>query len=456
MFNNMDHFNFQVEGDEDGVAVTVVDVEVVQLRPCLTSTQLLLNSKLQLEPKPEPKARLVKLTREPSVPNPNQNPKQRNRNLPTFLLYLWDYEQGHHPSLRTKIGRFQDGLLAVSSTSASTSGDSVSGSTGGPRIRGLDPSIIINPRRFHFTLGVMTLENDRNQNEVEVPAPDGQSKPGPGLGPGPPQSEGERVERKTVKSALALLRSLGPQIRAIVEECDLKSELGGGKGKEKGLEAPLDLMGVFESRDKKLQPEELGARVLWLSPLQSESDSQAHTKDDNDAICRRKLARVSELVHKTFKEAGYITDTRPLKLHCTVINTSHRKIPKGFRGPAANAKRRELFSFDDILASKALRELRGLGEGEGQHGDSLLSSTSIPATGSEKAKISLTKTTRSVETDIVTTTRITTTTPTAVKDKDRTIPVSLGTYSIPEIQLCIMGSHGPEDEYVSVGGVGLG
>ncbi|KDQ22936.1 hypothetical protein PLEOSDRAFT_1091109 [Pleurotus ostreatus PC15] len=39
--------------------------------------------------------------------------------------------------------------------------------------------------------------------------------------------------------------------------------------------------------------------------------------------------------------------------------------------------------------------------------------------------------------------------------RDELVKVNLGTWTAKEIQLCIMGSHGPENEYVSVGRIRL-
>ncbi|KAF9078843.1 kinase A anchor protein [Rhodocollybia butyracea] len=176
----------------------------------------------------------------------------------------------------------------------------------------------------------------------------------------------------TVESALELLRSLQPQLTSLCST-----------GKSGSLQASLERIGAFESKN--------GARVLWASPQEDEGWSES----DEEREERLKLIRVAEIVHRTFKDAGYITEDRPLKLHCTLINTSYRK---------PSSRRSEPFSFTDVLASDALSELR---------------TNSI---GSAKAS-------------------------------DRIARVSFGTYSIPEIQLCVMGSHGPEDEYVGLGGI---
>ncbi|KIK68595.1 hypothetical protein GYMLUDRAFT_68446 [Collybiopsis luxurians FD-317 M1] len=179
----------------------------------------------------------------------------------------------------------------------------------------------------------------------------------------------------TVDSALELLRSLQPQLSLLC-----------ASGKCGTLQANLERIGAFESKQ--------GARVLWVSPREDEGWDESEEELEE----RMKLVRVSELVHQAFKDAGYIVENRPLKLHCTLINTSHRK---------PFSKKPKLFSFTDILASKAFSMLQPSADG----------SYCLP------------------------------------NSRDRLARVALGTYDIPEIQLCAMGSHGPEDEYVSLGGV---
>ncbi|KAJ3815223.1 kinase A anchor protein, partial [Lentinula aff. lateritia] len=245
---------------------------------------------------------------------------------------------GHHPDLQDKITIFQSSLLEGS-------------------VNGLDPSILIKPRRLHFTLGVMSLSPVK-QSRSSISS-----------------------QNTTVESALTLLRSLQPQL---TEVCAV--------GKSGTIEASLERLGAFESKD--------GARVMWVSPR--ENEEWPESKEESEE--RVKLVRVADMVHRAFKDAGYITETRPLKLHCTLINTSYRK---------PFSRKPQLFSFTDVLASNALLELRP------NEYSTHATSVSSPS----------------------------------VSSPDRTARVALGTYSIPEIQLCAMGSHGPEDEYVSLGSV---
>ncbi|KAJ3920309.1 kinase A anchor protein [Lentinula edodes] len=242
---------------------------------------------------------------------------------------------GHHPDLQDKMTKFQSSLLEGS-------------------VDGLDPSILIKPRRLHFTLGVMSLS---------------------------PQSSISSQSSTTVESVLTLLRSLQPQL---TELCAV--------GKSGTLQASLERLGAFESKD--------GARVMWVSPRENEGWPESEEELEE----RVKLVRVADMVHRAFKDAEYITETRPLKLHCTLINTSYRK---------PFSRKPQLFSFTDVLASNTLSEFRPNGY------STQATSVSSPSESSP----------------------------------DRTTRVALGTYTIPEIQLCAMGSHGPEDEYVSLGSV---
>ncbi|KAF8875285.1 kinase A anchor protein, partial [Infundibulicybe gibba] len=198
-----------------------------------------------------------------------------------------------------------------------------------PPIPGLDSSIIIDPRRMHITLGVMHLEQDI------------------------PSASHSRPVRHTVSTALDLLRSLQPQL----------AQTSGTK-----LSITLDSMDIFQPQRNFGEAGALGANVLFIGPSNS---------DD------KRLRDICDMTHRTFRQHGYITEKRPLKLHCSILNTSHRK-----------PRRRQPFSYSAILASNAHRPLTCL-------------------------------------------------------------PVNLGTWEIHRIELWVMGSHGPNNEYISCGGIGL-
>lgn len=252
-----------------------------------------------------------------------------NKIRPTHFLAL---PLNNHPTLRAKIGTFQNALLAQGRPNPQVPGPST-------RIGGLDKSIVIDPRRLHLTLGVMALEADN-------------SDPSPSTTP----------TKKTPQTALALLASLRPHILDILNG-------------DEGVKVTLNEMGWFPEGGK-------GKNVLFFGPGSVED---------------QKLWAVSDLIHQKFKLEGYITDTRPLKLHCTILNTSHRK-PRNFRLG---------LDIEDVLVSDAMRKLSA--------GDA---SETLANAGNVKVD-------------------------------------SLGTYDVREVQLWVMGSHGPDNEYVSCGGISL-
>jgi hypothetical protein len=92
-------------------------------------------------------------------------------------------------------------------------------------VKGLDSSILIDPRRLHMTLGVMALEQDDNSVEP-TEAPDTTTLQG-------------HLPRKTVSSALYLLNSLKPRISEILK-CD------------KGIKVPLEVMHVLKTENMQL------------------------------------------------------------------------------------------------------------------------------------------------------------------------------------------------------------
>ncbi|KAL0953332.1 hypothetical protein HGRIS_004577 [Hohenbuehelia grisea] len=298
---------------------------------------------------------------------------------PTHFLAL---PLGHHSQLREKLQKFRAALL-----------------TSDPPIRGLEPKIAVDPRRIHFTLGVMTLES----------APETQPSAGPeGTADAPIEEAVSGTQSspvlppKTVQSALALLETLKPAISNI-----LKDGLEDQDATKPPLSVSLTTLDVLKP-DKRG-----GANVLCLGPP---------VDREKENIELQQLLMVCHLVHKAFKDAGYIVEKRPLKLHATLINTSHRK----FWGKP--------FSYSDILASKALQQVAS--ESELSHGElhdpAMTSAQKIVSTDPQPSEMNL----KDVQ-------------------KRNPPPVDFGTWSIDEIQLCIMGSHGPENEYISCGGIRL-
>ncbi|KIL57184.1 hypothetical protein M378DRAFT_88218, partial [Amanita muscaria Koide BX008] len=109
----------------------------------------------------------------------------------------------------------------------------------------------------------------------------------------------------TVQAALDLLHTLRPSIAEI---------LNGSPS----VKVRLDTMDVLKSNNVEGN---MNAHVLFLGPRGvNEEDTRLWD------VCS--------------ESAGFVTETRPLKLHCTILNTSHRR-------PRGNIP----FSYSDILAS---------------------------------------------------------------------------------------------------------
>ncbi|TBU21693.1 hypothetical protein BD311DRAFT_677767 [Dichomitus squalens] len=243
---------------------------------------------------------------------------------------------GHIPELRDTISRFTDTLLAAT-----------------PAIPGLDSTIVTPPRRLHFTLGVMSLD-------LEQPSENSEERESGHVG-----ASAWKIS-KTLEAARGLLREVKPKIIEIL-------------GEEK-LRVSLDSMYIM--------PPERGdqerAHVMWIGPA------------DGDGV--KKFKQVAHLVVKSFKQAGLlVAEDRPLKLHCTVLNTIYRK---------PRTKARVPFSYPSVLASEAVKTIcvqKGV--------------VDAAQTG---------------------------------KPKEGPVHVNFGEWDLNEIQICEMGSWGPEGEYVAV------
>jgi len=154
-----------------------------------------------------------------------------------------------------------------------------------PPIEGLDASIVVNPRRLHLTLGVMALPPAA---AVAVAASRQEQQ-------GPPEPV------RDLASATALLASLAPRIRSVLAHDPLRVPLG---------------------RLAIMQPDPARAHVLYVEPDLRSPDGH-------------RLRAVCDLVHGAFREAGFLADERrPLKLHCTLLNTTFRRPPPGQRRAA--------------------------------------------------------------------------------------------------------------------------
>ena len=113
-------------------------------------------------------------------PSANRNSSKTSR--PTHFLAL---PIGHHPELRNAMSALSSSWLAHE-----------------PPIEGLDPSIVVHPRRLHLTLGVMALAQ-----------------------PDPSSGQGQR-QRHDLAGATALLDSLAPRVRAVLAQSPLRVPLG--------------------------------------------------------------------------------------------------------------------------------------------------------------------------------------------------------------------------------------
>ncbi|TRM56853.1 AKAP7 2'5' RNA ligase-like domain-containing protein [Schizophyllum amplum] len=335
--------------------------------------------------------------------------KKKQPPRPTHFLSL---SLATDPDLRARLSTFGDTLLASI-----------------PPIAGLDRSIVIDPRRVHLTLGVMRLEKedakarDGERRAEEVPEAVQDTVAGPAASPAPAAKP-----KKTLATALALLHSLAPQLAA----------LGPAR-------VDLDRLGV-------LKPQKGGreANVLWVGPTEA-AEEGSEWKDGNN---RSSLRAVADLVHQTFRREGYITETRPLKLHATLLNTTHRK-----------PRKRLAFSYADVLQSKAIKLLGATEPGAVENAGEAPVDGMEEAVEAEKAAIEIEAeeqiaaggepivSDEAVRDEIAVdaaATVIAHAPPTAVIPRDP-IPIALGSYEVRAVHLCAMGSRGPDNEYVSLG-----
>ncbi|KAL5482297.1 hypothetical protein ACEPAI_8891 [Sanghuangporus weigelae] len=206
----------------------------------------------------------------------------------------------------------------------------------------------------------------------------------------------------TVSLALSLLRLLRPRI---LEALDGHS-----------LRVPLTSIDVM----KPDRNDSTRAHVLFTGP------------SENDLLSEngQRLKRVCELINTEFIRSGLVIDEkRPLKLHCTLLNTSYRR-------PRVNGPRVP-FSFIDILdcpAVKALASNPKLVEGnQYETKQGLLSFATISQENNSSSTVAV----------VAQETRRTD----RRKLQSYSIPIDLGTHTVSEIQICRMGSWGPKGEY---------
>ncbi|KJA17032.1 hypothetical protein HYPSUDRAFT_1046429 [Hypholoma sublateritium FD-334 SS-4] len=384
------------------------------------------------------------------------------------------------------------------------------GATSSSLVEGLDTSIVIDPWRLHMTLGVMALELEAEEpaaadiprspsgfqvqesedplasatlslsvSETPLPSSDTPANTSrtPAQGSSAPQSPSP-APRKTVSTALSLLQSLQPTISTILRG-------------EKGVKVPLTVLDVMKT-----------IRMRPSTP--ASSLTHAAEEGDDEETAGEALIRGTRS-HETGENEAMqrlrdICETRPLKLHCTILNTSHRK-------PA----RRLPFAYSDVLASGACRLLGAVGQEIGERDDpdpdpdvppitsrssaghprlhgvesarnetanSTSNYGSVPFSREDSSHLSRTAVQErnegvsdllmpSASSSSVIEAPPSTSLPTPLAKADLApkyrsplaapppLEINLGTYTVDEVQLWVMGSHGPRNEYVSCGGVRL-
>ncbi|THH07109.1 hypothetical protein EW145_g3612 [Phellinidium pouzarii] len=291
----------------------------------------------------------------------------------------------HIPVARTAVSSFTSALLAQS-----------------PPIRGLEESIVIPARRLHLTLGVMSLAED----EVQDANRNAKAKV--------PESP------KTVSASVSLLQSLRPRILDV---------LGGAT-----LYIPLTCIDIMKPERGDLAK----AHVMFAGP--PEDDASSETVNT--------LRRVCELVSREFIIAGLAVDQkRPLKLHCTLLNTSSRKFqPKNGR--------RTPFSFADVLASDAFKAISAnptthlYSSSSNNNISDELQTTNAEAGGRAETHTKPFSSSRDVirlAKPAIMSGRPTVNNPGRLLGRK----VDLGTYAVTKIEICVMGSKGAEGDAIT-------
>lgn len=133
--------------------------------------------------------------------------------------------EGHHSGLRELMGRFGQSLL--NSTN--------------PHIMGLDESILVPPRRLHFTLGVMSLDTTPYAT-------------------GPKEATSATSQSHTVGDAIRFLESLKPRVDDILRVSVASSA-------DQALKTRVTLNSMDVMRLEKGG----AANVLWIGPKDGNS-----------------------------------------------------------------------------------------------------------------------------------------------------------------------------------------
>ncbi|PPQ84376.1 LOW QUALITY PROTEIN: hypothetical protein CVT25_013039 [Psilocybe cyanescens] len=344
-----------------------------------------------------------------------------------------------------------------------------------PSVEGLDWSIVIDPRRMHMTLGVMPLSLDPLGNEdggggggdngTRNKRGKGKGKgkdstPMPGLVPNfTPHWVGAEFSGSILEGRLSGVMSAGAGGGGV----DVKG--GGGR--------------VETNRQQEKEKERVGAGVLYIcrrdvkaqagAGVKSISEEEREHDEDGE---RRKLMEICSLVNTTFKETGYLTDTRPLKV--TLVPPlpsqffySSNHVPRKaslhhLKREPSKAKQTDLVllygyfgvarcdegvggwrygcahTTDCISSSASLGEMSAASlaqDGAGARDGRDLGHPGGKLDSLQKKLLTL-KYRRPVQVPLP-------------------IGINLGAYRVDEIQLWEMGSWGSDDEYVGCGGIVL-
>ncbi|KZP33099.1 hypothetical protein FIBSPDRAFT_847711 [Athelia psychrophila] len=319
-----------------------------------------------------------------------------------------------------------------------------------PPIEGLHESIVINSRRLHLTLGVMAFSDNATLNPSTSPS--GSAVP----------ARQTTSHPKSLAAAQALLASLRPHIRALlnsdsdssspanpVRDGAARREIGDGSARSRKLKLKLNRMDIMkperaphrlrsdaDEQEQGAEGEGVYGRVLWVGPDTSNINVEGGVDGDADT---RRLHGVCTFINRQFMDAGLVMDERrPLKLHCTIANTTYRK-PR----PKSHAHNLP-FSYSAILASPAFKTIstsrnRDVSDSQHQQQACLNRSERVVIRDGQMGQVNIDKGKGNES-----------------KPKERArgrgvpVPVDLGVWEVGEVQICEMGSHGPEGEYVCV------
>ncbi|TFY81892.1 hypothetical protein EWM64_g2116 [Hericium alpestre] len=221
------------------------------------------------------------------------------------------------------------------------------------------------------------------------------------------------------------------------------------------IERALDVLQSLRSRvAEMLNGRQLSVGLECVDVMRLDPDGGAHVMfagPDMESAEAQRLWDVASMIQCEFIQSGLMPDERrPLKLHCTLLNTVYRR--------SRRRAGRIPFSYTDMLASAAFRALAP----PAVEVDAIAPTTEAVAyaiRSLEPVDADVLEQTEAAEADTTTPGADTTTTgaDATIRRPQNTQPVrvDLGAWSLEEVQLCEMGSWGPEGEYVSVGAIDL-